>query len=65
MFIYIDMFSYYINVREYGRDNQKGETRETGNIGYTRHRMKINVREYRRDNQNGESRETGNIRYIR
>ena len=28
----------------------KGESSETGNIGYTRHRIYINVREYRRDN---------------
>ena len=29
-----------INVREYRRDNKKGQSRETANIGYTRHRMK-------------------------
>jgi hypothetical protein len=27
-----------INVREYRRGYQKGQSRETGNIGYTRHR---------------------------
>ena len=27
-----------INVREYRRGNEKGQCRETGNIGYTRHR---------------------------
>ena len=27
-----------INVREYRRDDKKGKSRETGNIGYTRHR---------------------------
>jgi hypothetical protein len=27
-----------INVREYRRGNEKGHSRETGNIGYTRHR---------------------------
>ena len=27
-----------INVREYRRGNKKGQSRETGNIGYTRHR---------------------------
>ena len=27
-----------INVREYRRDYKKGQSRETGNIGYTRHR---------------------------
>ena len=27
-----------INVREYLRGNQKGQSRETGNIGYTRQR---------------------------
>jgi hypothetical protein len=27
-----------INVREYRRDNEKGQSRETGKIGYTRHR---------------------------
>ena len=27
-----------INVREYRRVNTKGQSRETGNIGYTRHR---------------------------
>jgi hypothetical protein len=40
------------NVRESRRGNEKKQTRETGNIGYTR---QINVREYRRgkkrDNQ--------------
>jgi hypothetical protein len=28
----------HINVREYRRGNKKGQSRETGNIGYTRHR---------------------------
>ena len=27
-----------INVGEYGRGNEKEQSRETGNIGYTRHR---------------------------
>jgi hypothetical protein len=27
-----------INVRKYRRDYTKGQSRETGNIGYTRHR---------------------------
>ena len=27
-----------INVREYRRDYKKGQSRETGDIGYTRHR---------------------------
>jgi hypothetical protein len=27
-----------INVREYRRGNKQGQSRETGNIGYTRHR---------------------------
>ena len=27
-----------INVREYRRGNKKGQSRETGNIGYTRNR---------------------------
>ena len=27
-----------INVREYRRGNKKGQSRETGNIWYTRHR---------------------------
>ena len=27
-----------INVREYRRGNKKGQSRETDNIGYTRHR---------------------------
>ena len=30
-----------IKVREYRRGNQKGQSRETGNIGYTRRRKKI------------------------
>ena len=30
----------YINVREYRRHNQNGQSRETGNIGYTRRRQK-------------------------
>ena len=29
-----------INVREYRRGKKKGQSRETGNIGYTRHRTK-------------------------
>jgi hypothetical protein len=28
----------HIHVREYRRGNEKGQSRETGNIGYTRHR---------------------------
>ena len=32
-----------INVREYRRDNKKGQSRETGNIGYTRHRTLENT----------------------
>ena len=27
-----------INVREYRKGNEKGQSRKTGNIGYTRHR---------------------------
>jgi hypothetical protein len=27
-----------INVREYRRGNEKGQSKETGNIGYTKHR---------------------------
>jgi hypothetical protein len=27
-----------INVREYRRGNEKGQSRQTGSIGYTRHR---------------------------
>ena len=27
-----------INVKEYQRGNKNGQSRETGNIGYTRHR---------------------------
>ena len=27
-----------INVREYRRGSEKGQSRETGNLGYTRHR---------------------------
>jgi hypothetical protein len=30
--------SILINVREYRRGNAKGQSREIGNIGYTRHR---------------------------
>ena len=30
---------------------KNGQSRETGNTGYTRHRTKINVREYRCGNQ--------------
>ena len=29
-----------LNVGEYRRGNEKGQSRETGNIGYTRHRTK-------------------------
>ena len=28
-----------INVREYQRGNKQGQSRETGSIGYTRHRI--------------------------
>jgi hypothetical protein len=44
-----------INVREYRRGNEKRQSRETGNIGYT---GQINVREYRRGNTKGKSIET-------
>jgi hypothetical protein len=44
-----------IHVREYRRDNTKGQSIETGNIGYT---GQINVREYRRGKTKGQSRET-------
>jgi hypothetical protein len=50
--------SFLINVREYRRDNQNGQSRETGNIGYIRLRKTM-------QRQNGQSRETGNIGYIR
>ena len=42
-----------IYVREYRRGNEKGQSRETGNIGYTR---QMNVREYRRGNKKEQSR---------
>jgi quinol monooxygenase YgiN len=40
---------------------KNGQSRETGNIGYTRHRMKTNKTEGAM--KNGQSRETGNIGY--
>lgn len=33
---------FIIHVREHRSGNKKGESRETGNIGHTRHRTKIN-----------------------
>jgi hypothetical protein len=42
---------------------KNGQSRETGNIEYTRHRTK--VREKRRAIKNGQSKETGNIEYTR
>ena len=33
-------YLFYINVREYRRANEKGQSRETGNIGYARRRKK-------------------------
>jgi hypothetical protein len=53
-----------INVIEYRRGNEKGQSREIGNIGYKGHRT-INVREYRRGNKKRQSKETGNIGYTR
>jgi hypothetical protein len=53
-----------INIREYRRCNEKLQSRETGNIGYT-DTGQINVREYQRGNDKGQSRETGNIGYTR
>jgi hypothetical protein len=53
-----------INVREYGRSNQNGQSRENGSMGYER-KTKQKVREYRRSNPNGQSRENGNIGYER
>ena len=50
------------NVRESRRGNEKEQSRETGNIGYTR---QIKVREYRSGKKKGQSRETGNIGYTR
>jgi hypothetical protein len=40
-----------------------GQSRNIGNIGYTRHRTK--VRENPREIKNGQSRDTGNIGYTR
>ena len=53
-----------INVREYRRGKQNGQSRETGKKGTrTINDLQINVREYRRGKQNGQSRETGKIGY--
>jgi uncharacterized membrane protein YesL len=35
--------SWQIHVREYRRGNEKGQSRETGNIGYTRQRMPVSL----------------------
>ena len=53
-----------INVKECRRGNEKGQYRETGNVG-TQNTGQIRVREYRRGNVKRQSRETGNIRYTR
>jgi hypothetical protein len=37
-FLWITQDTGHIHVREYRRGNVKGQSRETGNIGYTRHR---------------------------
>jgi hypothetical protein len=46
-FLWIVLFHYptgHIHVREYRRGHAKGQSRETGNIGYTRHRTnKCNI----------------------
>jgi hypothetical protein len=47
------------------RSKTKGQSRETGSIGYTQDTGQINVREYRRGNAKGQSRETGSIGYTR
>jgi xanthine/uracil permease len=36
--MFLVMFGEYINVREYRRANKNRQSRETGNIGYTRRR---------------------------
>jgi hypothetical protein len=53
-----------INVRKYRRGNQNTQSRETGNIGYTRQRQSRETGNigYTRQRQ---SRETGNIGYTR
>ena len=53
-----------INVREYRRDNAKGQSRETGNKGYTRHRTN-KCQRIPKGQEKGQSRETGNIGYTR
>ena len=44
---------------------KKGQSRESRNIGYTRHRTNKCYRIAMRQSKNGQSRETGNIGYTR
>jgi len=54
-----------INARETEGVMKNGQSRNTGSIGYTRHRTKINVRETEGVIKNEQSRDTGNIGYTR
>ena len=53
-----------IHVRDNQRAIKNGQSRDTGNIGYIRHR-KIHVRDNQRTIKKGQSRDTGNIGYTR
>ena len=44
---------------------KNGQSRDTGNIGYTRHMIKRNKTKTQHRKQNGQSRDTGNIGYTR
>ena len=54
-----------INVSEYRRGNEKGQSREKLATNVKQDTGQINAREYRRGNEKGQSRETGNIGYTR
>jgi hypothetical protein len=53
------------SVREKWRTIKNGQSTDTDNIGYTRHRMKTSVREKWGAIKNGQSTDTDNIGYTR
>jgi hypothetical protein len=61
---------YSLTLRNKQSAVRNGQSRDTGNIGYTRHRTKINkttntTSKTERAIKNGQSRDTGNIGYTR
>jgi len=52
-------------VTENLRNIKHVQSRDTDNIGYSRHRIKLNVRENQENIKYGQSRDTDNIEYTR